>query len=54
MADSEKRLERFLKREDRKDRFEQKLGIDRKMTRLRDERASRTIDRVERSRKNNS
>ena len=43
MARDDERLKRTLERLDKRDRMEQKLGIDRPMTKLRDERASRTV-----------
>lgn len=42
------RLKRMLQNEDRKDRMEQKLGISETMTKLRDERALRSVERRER------
>ncbi len=42
------RLKRRLQNEERKDRLEQKLGISKTMTKLRDERALRSVERRER------
>lgn len=49
--DDDKRVTRLLKNADRKDRIEQKLGIDRALTKLRDERALREMDRLNRRKK---
>lgn len=47
MADND-RLKRVLQNAERKDRLEQKLGISETMTKLRDERALRSVERRER------
>lgn len=44
------RLERTLKRLDRRDALENKLGISSEMTKMRDERACRAAEREERRR----
>lgn len=50
MSRDDERLKRTLRNMDKIDRMEQKLGVSESMTRLRDERASRTVDRSERNR----
>lgn len=47
MADND-RLKRVLRNAERKDLLEQKLGISETMTKLRDERALRSVERRER------
>lgn len=42
------RVGRMLKKADRQDRLEQKLGISETMTKMRDERALRSVERRER------
>lgn len=42
------RVSRILKKTDRQDRLEQKLGISETMTKLRDEKAMRSVERRER------
>ena len=47
----DERLGKMLRNMERKDRLEQKLGIDRTLTRIRDERALREVDRVNNKKK---
>lgn len=47
---SDERVTRLLERDDRRDRMEQKLGIDRMCTKLRDERALREYNKLEKER----
>ena len=46
------RLKRKLENADRQDRLEQKLGISKLATKIRDERASKSIDRERQRREN--
>lgn len=51
MARNEERLRRILENDDRRDRAEQKLGIGERMTKRRDERASRAMEKAERKKR---